>query len=102
MNTPLLFTNTSDALLCPVCGADTIHLDDVYVAGRTAEDGPVTELRIDSRGEIHHETIPLTWGRRHSIGVGGYCENGGHRFIIEFMQHKGATLTEIRPDGHQW
>lgn len=106
MKTPFLFITSSGAggswgaLICPVCGDSNTHLNDVYVAGRNEEDGPVTQVRINSRAELHNETIPIEWGRRHSLGVGGYCENGGHRFVIEFMQHKGETLVEIRSDGN--
>jgi hypothetical protein len=99
--TPFLFITdpvSYPALACPICGDDNTHIDDAYVAGRDTEDGSVTQVRIDSRAQLHREVIPITWGRRHSIGVGGYCEGRGHRFVIEFLQHKGATLMEVRTD----
>ena len=54
--------------------------------------------RVDSGANLTHEkTVPIPdFGRRHVFSLVGSCENGGHRFSIEFKQHKGVTEVAVR------
>lgn len=89
--------STSGSMLCPLCGEQNIHLDDVYVSGRPREDGDIVPVHVDHHGRTDtHTTLPImNTGRRHSIALGGWCEHCGGRFTIEFTQHKGDTLVAV-------
>lgn len=86
-------------LLCPACGGDYVHLDDVYVAGRPREDEDAKTVHVDHRGTVDHLTpVPLGaggLGRRHTITLGGFCELCHERFAVAFKQHKGQTFVSI-------
>ncbi|GIG40959.1 hypothetical protein [Cellulomonas phragmiteti] len=99
MSQPFLLADEGQ-LMCPLCSGTYVHIDDVYVAGRPREDGPVVPVHVNAGGRIATEEgvdLPMTdYGRRHVISLGGVCELCGGRFALEFKQHKGQTLVTIR------
>jgi hypothetical protein len=93
-----VLVDPSGHLLCPRCGDDYVHVDDVFVAGRPREDGPVFPVHVNSDGNVREGqqvSLPVSADRRHSIGVQGWCEKCSGRFVIEFRQHKGQTLVDV-------
>ncbi|WP_250442685.1 hypothetical protein [Actinotalea sp. C106] len=99
MSQPFLLAD-SDYLQCPLCADSYVHIEDVYVAGRPREDGPVVPVHVDSAGRVltgDEVDLPIPeTGRRHVISLGGRCEGCGGRFTIEFKQHKGQTVLAVR------
>lgn len=99
MTHPFLNSSDSNMLICPLCGEDYVHLDDVYMAGRPREDGPYVNVHVDNAGRIDQGdflNMPIqSGGRRHTIAVSGWCEMCAGRFAIEFRQHKGQTELAI-------
>lgn len=95
----LPLSECGDWLLCPKCGEEYTHLDDVYVAGRQREDGDVTPVHVDSSGALQSGasvSLPVSdVGRRHVISIKGSCETCGAEFAIEFKQHKGVTMVSV-------
>lgn len=100
---PLEFeTIDGEAILrCPACASTYVHLDDVYMAGRPREDGPVECVHVDANGNTHdsNETTtplpPAGLGRRHAIAVAGWCEGCHTNLAIVFKQHKGQTFVTL-------
>ncbi|GAA2760590.1 hypothetical protein [Actinopolymorpha rutila] len=93
-------------LLCPLCGKDTTHLDEVRVSARPEDDEP-NEIAVDTgTGRVRtHEDIPAPMGdrvhegRRDRIALVGWCEQCGDTFALVFTQHKGATFVEAVRSG---
>lgn len=95
---PKLGINAENLLLCPGCGGEYLHVDDVYVAGRPREDGPFVPVHVDASGRVNTSdpTIPGgTPGRRHTITLAADCELCGGHFAWQFQQHKGRTIVEV-------
>lgn len=94
--------DADDRLLCPTCRGTHVHVDNVFVAGRPREDGPVVPVHVDSAGRVASDDyVPLPIpegeiGRRHTISLTGWCEECSDRFALEFKQHKGNTLVAVR------
>lgn len=94
---------------CPRCNCEWTHVDDVYMMGRTTEDGELVPVHVDHAGRIGTGPFPMGQnglGRRHEITLAGYCENGC-KFRLLFKQHKGETLIETTvatktPTGHEY
>ena len=90
---------TDTELLCPLCGGEWTHVDDIFMAGRPREDGPIVPVHVDSSGSVRNVTEALSpvgnQGRRHSIALVGSCETCAGRFAVEFRQHKGQTLVSV-------
>jgi hypothetical protein len=85
-------------LVCPLCGSNWTHVDDVFIAGRPREAGPIVPIHVDAEGRVRNGSqvaLPITPDRRHSIGLQGYCETCSGRFVIEFEQHKGQTRVDV-------
>jgi hypothetical protein len=100
----LRFEDRDDRLLlCPVCGFNATHVDEVRIAARR-EDRDFNLVTVDAvTGRVAtHEQSPVpvgeavAAGRRHRIAVMGRCEEG-HDFAIVFTQHKGSTFLEVVP-----
>lgn len=87
-------------LICPLCGSEWTHVDDVFVAGRPREDGPLVPVHVDSSGQVREGSDVISpvgdEGRRHSIALVGYCETCTGQFAIEFRQHKGQTHVSVK------
>lgn len=81
---------------CPSCGNDNgLHLDATVVEAWEKEDHPTAVLVIESNGTSHLAELgesPKSGGRRHAVGLLGWCELCGVRFVLWFRQHKGQTL----------
>lgn len=81
---------------CPRCGKDNgLHLDATIVEAWEKEDHPAAVLVIESNGTSHLADLaesPKPGGRRHAVGLLGWCELCGNRFVLWFRQHKGQTL----------
>lgn len=91
-------------LRCPRCGWDMVHGDDVYMTDANRE---TTHLRASGEDAsarirvINDNTSPIPDpGRRHATAIKFWCEECSARFTLEFVQHKGATLIEVRAE--QW
>lgn len=84
-------------LLCPHCGENYVHLNEVYIAGRPREDGDIFPVKVDSHGLVTEGlsvVVPFGTngaGRRHTISLVGWCESCSQRIAIAFQQHKGET-----------
>lgn len=87
-------------LLCPLCGENWAHVDEVFVAGRPREDGDVEPVHVDHGGRVSRDqavALPIPdVGRRHAFALKGWCETCQGAFTIEFKQHKGQTLLAVR------
>lgn len=85
-------------LLCPSCGSDYVHIDDVHIGGRSREDGPWRNVTVDSTGKVDTAppavAAPTSPGRRHFMTLVGWCETCQAVFGVAFIQHKGRTLVE--------
>lgn len=104
MPTTFLYADDQgETLLCPLCGFSYTHIDDVFVAGRPREDGPIDVVKVASDGRVSNPTgsfpIPDV-GRRHAFSLQGWCEGCGGTFALEFLQHKGETKIAVRQP--QW
>lgn len=100
--TPAINVSTDGFLTCPLCGNDYVHMDEVYMAGRAREDGPVIRSMINADGHAAHDDdsiqVPLRGGdtgRRHTISMTGWCEGCHGHFAIVFKQHKGQTIVDV-------
>lgn len=95
-------TITNGVLSCPMCGADTTHVDVAYIDGRTKEDGDHIGVIVNNGGSVNFAVagLPeeLQGDRRYAMSVGGFCEQHDGRFSIVFRQHKGATLVDVVVD----
>jgi hypothetical protein len=98
-NFGMLNIDENARLLCPACGFNCTHVDEVYVAGRPREDGDVFPVHVTAGGlvsqglgvDLPSEDI----GRRHVITLTGWCEGCSKSFAIEFKQHKGETYLKL-------
>lgn len=96
-------------LRCPRCNCEWTHVDDVFVLGRTSEDGELVPVHVNHAGVIGSGPYPMSYnglGRRHEITLAGTCENGC-KFRITYRQHKGETQIEttvasVSPTGHEF
>lgn len=100
MTESFLTSDIDGRLTCPKCCENYVHIDDVFIAGRPREDGPVEPVHVDHRGQVREGLnvalpIPET-GRRHVIALKGWCEMCAAHFTIEFKQHKGQTHVALR------
>lgn len=100
MTEPGQLTFDDGLLLCPLCGDDYVHLNDVFVAGRPeGEDGPIKNVTVSNAGRVTEgdlvEFPSQQVGRRHSLALAGDCEHCGEGFAIEFRQHKGQTRVQV-------
>lgn len=84
------------SMACPLCDGEYTHVEEVIMAGRSQEDGPVMSTHIGSDGLVRSQTVSASGsGRRHTITLLGNCELCGGSFSIAFQQHKGQTLIGI-------
>lgn len=103
MSKTFIEVNDDGMIQCPnpSCGDDYLHVDDVYVAGRPREDGPVEPVHVDADGRVEtglSVDIPMSLGRRHGIALIAWCENCRGRFSFTFVQNKGRTeVGVLRP-----
>lgn len=88
----------SPALLCPGCGHDYTHVDQVVAHARpSGETGPVLGVMLGANGLVQQGvSVPGNTARRHSFGLVGTCEECRGAFIVEFEQHKGQTSVRSR------
>lgn len=97
-------TDQHNRFLCPSCGEDYVHLDNVYIAGRPREDGDIVPVHVNAAGHVKQgfevDLPTADIGRRHAITIAGWCELCGANFAIEFKQHKGQT--EVRVLQKEW
>lgn len=104
MTLPFISMDDGDRMLCPKCGGNYVHIDEVFVAGRPREDGEIKPVHVDSGGRVSAEervSLPIPdVGRRHAIALKGWCELCSAEFAVEFVQHKGQTLLAFREP--QW
>ena len=100
-----LWRNISGEMLCPFCGANYTHLDEVSFGYRESfggprrEDAPVNTATFNARaGELRLSSQrPVEYsGRRHWIELHVDCEScpGG---TIVLAQHKGVTQFTLVP-----
>lgn len=81
--------------LCPKCGGDATHVDEVAIENAAGSivsvraDGEDGGCRIDTSVKSRRES-PYE-GRRHTISVFMSCELCGATSAISFHQHKGTT-----------
>lgn len=87
-----------DVLVCPLCGEQTTHIDEVVFGYRredeisnlatfNAVDGELTRHGVDTRGYS---------SRRHWVGLVIDCEICPGAMVV-FAQHKGGTEVSVVP-----
>lgn len=85
-------------LLCPLCGFDHIHVDEVQISAREedAEPDEITVHAITGVVSTHCLDPAPSAGssRRHRISISGDCEGCGGKFALVFTQRKGMTYIE--------
>lgn len=99
----VIHTGEYGQLLCPMCGFEFTHVEQVFIAARDNDQEP-NEIAVHAKsGEIEqYRSVPapvgplVRVGRRHRIVLAGSCEEG-HGFAIVFTQHKGHTYVECVP-----
>lgn len=86
--------------MCPACGGEYLHFDQVEVAARR-EDGPFNNItvhavsgRITTHGPAPAVGSVVGQGRRHRIVLVANCETCSARPQLVFTQHKGQTFVE--------
>ena len=96
----LTFTPTDgdDYLVCPKCGYQDTHIDDVQVHAASGEGVTVSATGEDDGSNLYIRPVASApkWGnhRRHAITLIGTCE-AGCSFSYQFVQHKGSTYIEL-------
>lgn len=100
-----LRVNNEDCLLCPRCGGEWTHIENVHISAR-AEDHAVTEIRVNAitatitagpNAGAGPTGTRVGQGRRQRISLLGYCETCGSNWALVFTQHKGVTFVEAQP-----
>jgi hypothetical protein len=85
-------------LMCPECGSDYIHIDEVHVAAQpNGEDTPTKKmvLSLTSNDESTScKPFVEQSTRRHYVSLVGWCENCGDNVALSFVQHKGRTTVQ--------
>lgn len=114
---PILTGNTHTSgyggaeLLCPSCGGENTHIDTVGIRTCNGQ-----EAWLHAAGEDEDASITLTGrdlkiptgghgqksARRHSVHMDMHCEQCGHLFTVNFIQHKGTTYTTVLDTGVNW
>ena len=102
--TPVVRTNSEQHLLCPRCGDEWTHVEDVHVSARV-EDRQFNEITVNALTGAVRTQAPTVGpkgaavkeGRRHRIALKGFCETCGDHFALIFTQHKGVTIVEWEP-----
>ena len=91
-----------NTLLCPQCGSDYTHVDEVTMKAA----GDQLAVTLTGSGEDGNSHIGITHGdldgrpgRRHTMVIRISCEDGCVT-DLELAQHKGNTYTMIRPIIH--
>ena len=86
-------------LICPGCGADTLHHDCVTVFD-CAEDSPTMVRTRVSNGIVESREVPNgsenPSSRRGGIAIGFWCECCPAKSELTIAQHKGNSLVEWR------
>jgi hypothetical protein len=80
-------------VLCPACGSNNLHHDEITVFSRPEDAAAVTETVVSDRGC----TVTTTDGlgnpsaRRGGVTIQFWCEGCAARPFLGFAQHKGET-----------
>lgn len=84
-------------LLCPRCGSDYLHHNDVLVFDRREDAEAVTLTQVDA-GSVSVSMAPSTAAgnpsmRRDGVTINFWCENCGENrpLQLHLAQHKGCT-----------
>lgn len=82
---------------CPICGAvNGVHVDGVEVSN--AHQSVVVEAQEEDSNAKVFTTLGagvVGAGRRHDVSLLGWCEQGGHKFRVNYRQHKGDTFVSV-------
>lgn len=83
-------------LRCPLCQFEYTHHEKT-VEYQRREDHPVIAVFVQHHGCIVEADVdPPYSGRRGAVVLTFSCENG-HRFDLQFVQHKGQTYIRAIP-----
>lgn len=95
MNTTPSFYQTTP-LICPYCGSEFLHHDEVTVYNRRGEDAQEGLVaRIQGSGvmlKTSQEGNPSS--RRSGLTIHFWCEGCEHIPVLTIVQHKGVTFVE--------
>ena len=85
-------------IYCAHCGGEFMHQRDVEVFHRDEEDS-LTGLHAWIRGVEFVTTESVEGnpsGRRDAVVLGFWCEQCESTTVLEFIQHKGTELVEVK------
>lgn len=87
-----------NALCCPKCGGDYIHLGRVEVYRRSGEDGPSTRFRVDAcdKATRTENATGNPSSRRDGLQFWVWCELCHGESVISVREHKGNIFVEAR------
>lgn len=90
-------------LLCPACGDDNVHIDQVLIDGRVDEDGDHIGLIADMYGVVRYTELPegFQGDRNQAITITGWCEQHPSRIAYTFLQRKGKTYINSVPSSQK-
>lgn len=94
-----LFPGERD-LLCPACGFEYTHIDQVEVSTASGQimtilcTGEDENSRMTTKLEPTEAPVNRS-SRRHSFALVGTCEGCTRTFTLSFTQHKGVTEVHV-------
>ena len=82
-------------LLCPICGFDYTHHNQVDVFERIGgEDGPTLQITVDGAQVTVAPSDENPSSRRGAVAIQFYGECG-HTWDLTLVQHKGTTFVQV-------